>query len=87
MIQKYIGNIEVFKEKIEKRVLFKKDISILKIIHNGDEIFFGNVMQLKKMNLLNIIVKKPYRYFFCIDEGRFNTKTEGKRKLLMKMVT
>ena len=50
---------------------------------------FGNVYQKKHLIFIIIIIKKSNRYFFGIvegrvyvEEGRFNTDDEGKKKLI-----
>ena len=92
LIVKDVGSIDVFKEKIEKGELFEKDVSLYEISQNGDEIYIWECKPIKKEKFGKYIYRdKPIDIFFGIgegrvyvEEGRFNTEHEGKRKLLDK---
>ena len=80
----------MFKEKFEKGELLEKDISLYERSQNGDEVYIWECRP-KKENKFSACVygKNLIDIFFGIgegrvfvDEGRFNTKDEGKRKIL-----
>ena len=90
LIIRDLGCINVFKEKIEKGELFEKDISLYERSQNGDEIYTWECKPVKKEKFDKPVCReKSIDIFFGIGEGRvyvkegrFNTKDEGKRKLL-----
>ena len=90
LIIKDIGSINVFKEKIEKGELFENDIFLYERSQNGDEIYIWECEPMKKEKFVKYDCReKPIDIFFGIgegrvyvEEGRFNTENEGKRKLL-----
>jgi len=92
LIVKDLGSINAFKEKIENRELFEKDISLYERSQNGSEIYIWECKPIKKENFDEYIYEdKIIDIFFGIgegrvyvEEGRFNTEDEGKRKLLDK---
>ena len=92
LIVKDLGNINVFKEKIEKGELFEKDVSLYERNQNGGEIYIWECKPMKKEKFDKYINEdKPIDVFFglgegrvYVEEGRFNTEDEGKRKLLDK---
>ena len=90
LIVKDIGSIDIFKEKIVKGELFEKDISLYERSQNGSEVYVWECNPTKKYKLGEYIYEeKPIDIFFGIgegrvyvEEGRFNTEDEGKKKLL-----
>ena len=90
LIIKDLGNVNIFKEKIEKGLLFEKDIYLYEKSQNGDEIYVWECESINKERFDKyVIVEKPIDIYFgigqgrvYIEEGRFNTEDEGKRKLL-----
>ena len=92
LIVKDLGSINAFKEKFENRELFEKDISLYERSQNGSEIYIWECEPIKKENFGEYIYEdKIIDIFFGIgegivyvEEGRFNTEDEGKRKLLDK---
>ena len=90
LILKNIRSIDLFKKKIEKGKLSEKDISLYERSQNGDEIYIWECKPMKKEKFFkNVCKEKPIDIFFGIgegrvyvEEGRFNTKDEGKKKLL-----
>ncbi len=90
LIVKYIGSIDTFKEKIAKGELFEKDISLYERSQNGSEVYVWECEPKKKDKFGEYICEeKPIDIFFGIgegrvyvEEGRFNTEDEGKKKLL-----
>ena len=90
LILKDIGSIDIFKEKIVKGELFENDISLYERSQNGSEVYFWECEPTKKDKLGEYICEeKPIDIFFGIgegrvyvEEGRFNTEDEGKKKVL-----
>ena len=90
LIIKDIGSIDIFKEKIVKGELFENDISLYEKSQNGSEVYVWECEPMKKDEFSEYISEeKPIDIFFGIgegrvyvEEGRFNTEDEGKRKLL-----
>ena len=90
LIVKDIGSIDIFKEKIVKGELFENDISLYERSQNGSEVYVWECKPTKKVKFDKYICKeKPIDIFFGIgegrvyvEEGRFNTEDEGKKKLL-----
>ena len=89
LILKDIGGIDVFKEKIEKGELIEKDIFLFERSQNGNEVYIWECKSMKKIKFDKYVHKKPIDVFVGIgkgrvyvEEGRFNTENEGKRKLL-----
>ena len=89
LIIRDIGSINAFKEKIEKGELLEKDMSFYERSQNGDEIYIWECTPMKNRFDKYIYGDKPIDIFFGIgegrvyvEEGRFNTEDEGKRKLL-----
>ena len=90
LIVKNIGSINVFKEKIEKGELFEKNISLYERSQNGYEVYVWECETTEKDKFGKCVCsKKQIDIFFgmgtgrvYVEEGRFNTKDEGKRKLL-----
>ena len=90
LIVKDIGSIDIFKEKIVKGELFEKDISLYERSQNGSEVYVWECKPIKKDVFGEYICEeKPIDFFFGIgegrvyvEEGRFNTEDEGKKKLL-----
>ena len=90
LIVKYIGSIDNFKEKIAKNELLESDISLYERSQNGSEVYVWECEPMKKDEFSEYISEeKPIDIFFGIgegrvylEEGRFNTKEEGKKKLL-----
>ena len=62
MILKYLGNIDVFKKKIEKGEFFEKDILLYERSQNGDEVYVWGCKAKKN----DIFVKNVYRKFQLI---------------------
>ena len=85
-----IGSINVFRRNFEKGGLFEKDVFLYERSRNGDEIYIWECEPIKKEKFGKYICKdKPIDIFFGIgegrvyvEEGRFNTEDEGKKKLL-----
>ena len=92
LIVRDLGSINIFKEKFEKGELFEKDICLFERSQNGNEIYIWECEAMKKENFGKYIYgDKIIDIFFGIgegrvyvEEGRFNTKDEGKKKLLDK---
>ena len=90
LIIKNIGSIDIFKEKILKGELFENDISLYKRSQNESEVYVWECNPTKKDKFGEYICEeKPIDIFFGIgegriyvEEGRFNTEEEGKKKLL-----
>ena len=90
LISKNVGSIELFKMKIENGQLSEKDMFLYERSQNGDEVFMWECIPIKKNKLTNYVSKKnPIDIYIGIgegrvyvEEGRFNTENEGKRKLL-----
>jgi len=90
LILKDIGSIDIFKEKIVKDEFLENDIFLYERSQNGNEVYVWECKPMKKDVFAEYIcVKKPIDIFFGIgegrvyvEEGRFNTKDEGKKKLL-----
>ena len=88
MIVNDISSVDIFKEKIAKGELFENDISQYERSHNGSEIYVWECEPTKKDKFGEYICKeKPIDIFFGIgegrmfvEEGRFNTKDEGRKK-------
>ena len=88
-ILKNMKSIELFKKRIEKGQLSEKDIFLYERSQNGDEIYNWECELLTKKIGKYIYRDKPIDIFFgrgegrvYVEEGRFNTEDEGKRKLL-----
>ena len=90
LILKDIGSIDIFKEKIAKGEFLENDIFLYERSQNGSEVYVWECEPMKKDKLTNYIYEeKPIDIFFGIgegkvyvEEGRFNTEDEGKKKLL-----
>ena len=90
LIVKDIGSIDIFKEKIVKGEFSEMDIYLYERSHNGGEVYAWECEPIKKVKFSEYIYKdKIIDIFFGIgegrvyvEEGRFNTKDEGKKKLL-----
>ena len=90
LIVKNIGSIDIFKEKVTKGKFLENDIYIYERSQNRSDVYVWECEPTKK----NIFVQYVYRenlidIFFGIgegrvyvEEGRFNTEDEGKKKLL-----
>ena len=90
LILKDIGSIDIFKEKIVKGEFLENDIFLYERSQNGSEVYVWECEPMKKDEFSEYISdEKPINIFFGIgegrvylEEGRFNTKEEGKKKLL-----
>ena len=90
LIVKNIGSIDIFKEKIVKGEFLENDIFLYERSQNGDEVYVWECELTKKDECGEYFCEeKPIDIFFGIgegrvylEEGRFNTKEEGKKKLL-----
>ena len=90
LILKDIGNIDIFKEKIVKGEFLENDIFLYERSQNGSEVYVWECKPMKKDVFGEYISEeKPIDIFFGIgegrvyvEEGRFNTEDEGKKKLL-----
>ena len=90
LIVKNIGSIDIFKEKIIKGELFENDISLYERSQNGSDVYVWECNPTKKDKFSEYSCKeKPINIFFGIgegrlyvEEGRFNTEDEGKKKIL-----
>ena len=90
LIEKKLGSIDIFKEKIAKGEFLENDISIYERSQNGSEVYVWECEPMKKDKFSEYICKeKPIDIFFGIgegrvyvEEGRFNTEDEGKKKFL-----
>ena len=90
LILKDIGSIDIFKEKIAKGEFLENDIFLYERSQNGSEVYVWECEPMKKDKFGEYICEeKPIDIFFGIgegrvyvEEGRFNTKDEGKKKLL-----
>ena len=90
LILKDLRSIDVFKEKITKGEFLENDIFLYERSQNGSEVYVWECEPMKKDKLTNYIYEeKPIDIFFGIgegkvyvEEGRFNTEDEGKKKLL-----
>lgn len=88
LIVKNIGSIDIFKEKVTKGEFLENDIYMYERSQNGSDVYVWECEPTKK----NIFVQYAYRenlidIFFGIgegrvyvEEGRFNTEDEGKKK-------
>ena len=90
LIVKDIGSIDIFKEKIVKGEFLEMDISLYERSQNGSEAYAWECEPLKTVKFGEYVYEeKPIDIFFGIgegrvylEEGRFNTEDEGKKKLL-----
>ena len=90
LIEKDLGSIDIFKEKIAKGEFLENDIILYERSQNGSEIYAWECEPIKKDKFSEYISEeKPIDIFFGIgegrvyvEEGRFNTEDEGKKKLL-----
>ena len=90
LIVKDIGSIDIFKEKIVKGEFLENDIFLYERSQNGSEVYVWECEPMKKYEFGEYISEEiPIDIFFGIgegrvylEEGRFNTKEEGKKKLL-----
>ena len=90
LILKDIGSIDIFKEKIVNGEFLENDIFLYERSQNGSEVYVWECEPIKKDEFGEYICEeKPIDIFFGIgegrvylEEGRFNTKEEGKKKLL-----
>ncbi len=89
LIIKKMESVEAFGKKIKKGKLLEKDISLYKKSQNGDEVYIWECKPKKINKIVDYSLEKPIDIFFGIgegrvyvEEGRFNTKNEGKKKLL-----
>ena len=90
LILKDIGSIDIFKEKIVKGEFLENDIFLYERSQNGSEVYVWECKPMKKDKFGEYICEeKPIDIFFGIgegrvyvEEGRFNTEDEGKKKLL-----
>ena len=90
LILKNFKSIESFKKEIEKGQLSEKDIFLYERSQNRDEVYNWECIPIKKNKITDYgYEKNPIDIFFGIgegrvylEEGRFNTEEEGKRKLL-----
>ena len=90
LIEKSLGGIDIFREKIVKGEFLENEISLYERSQNGSEVYVWECKPMKK----DIFCKynfgeKPIDIFFGIgegrvyvEEGRFNTEEEGKKNLL-----
>ena len=85
------GSIDIFKKKIEIGELCEKDLSIYECSRNGDEVYEWECKPRNIGQFLDeyICIENPIDIFFgigegrvYIEEGRFNTVEEGKKKVL-----
>ncbi len=90
LILKDIGSIDIFKEKIVKGEFLENDIFLYERSQNGSEVYVWECKPMKKDVFGEYICEeKPIDIFLGIgegrvyvEEGRFNTEDEGKKKLL-----
>ena len=90
LIIKDMGSIDIFKKKIVKGEFLENDISLYERSQNGSEVYVWECKPTKKDKFGEYICEeKPIDIFFGIgegrvyvEEGRFNTEDEGKKKLL-----
>ena len=90
LILKDIGSIDIFKEKIVKGEFLENDIFLYERSQNGSEVYVWECKPMKKVVFGEYICEeKPIDIFFGIgegrvyvEEGRFNTEDEGKKKIL-----
>ena len=90
LILKGIGSIDIFKEKIVKGEFLENDIFLYERSQNGSEVYVWECKPMKKDVFGEYICEeKPIDIFFGIgegrvyvEEGRFNTEDEGKKKIL-----
>ena len=90
LIEKDLGSIDIFKEKIDKGEFLESDICLYERSQNGSEVYVWECEPIKKDIFGDYICEeKPIDIFFGIgegrvyvEEGRFNTDDEGKKKLL-----
>ena len=90
LILKDIGSIDVFKDKIVKGEFLENDIFLYERSQNGSEVYVWECEPMKKDKFGEYInEEKIINIFFGIgegrvyvEEGRFNTADEGKKKLL-----
>ena len=90
LILKDIGSIDIFKEKIENGEFLENDIFLYERSQNGNEIYVWECNPTKNDKFCECFCEeKPIDIFFGIgegrvyvEEGRFNTEDEGKKKLL-----
>ena len=85
-IVKNIGCIDIFKEKILKGEIFDNNMLYMKEVKMELKFMFGSVPTKKNKFGEYMCEEKPIDIFFGIDEGRvyleegrFNTKDEGKK--------
>ena len=85
------GSIDIFKKKLEIGELCEKDLSLYECSRNGDEVYIWECKPINKEQFLDeyVCIENPIDIFFgigegrvYIEEGRFNTKDEGKKKVL-----
>ena len=90
LILKDIGSIDIFKEKIEKGELLENEIFLYERSQNGSEVYVWECEPIKKDEFGEYICEEKLIDFFFgigegrvyLEEGRFNTKEEGKKKVL-----
>ena len=90
LILKDIGSIDIFKEKIARGEFLENDIFLYERSQYGSEVYVWECEPMKKVEFGEYICEeKPIDIFFGIgegrvylEEGRFNTKEEGKKNLL-----
>ena len=90
LILKDVGTIDIFKEKIVTGEFLENDIFLYERSQNGSEVYVWECKSMKKDVFGEYICEeKPIDIFFGIgegrvyvEEGRFNTEDEGKKKLL-----
>ena len=82
----------LLRRKLKKGEFFEYDVYFYEISQNGDEICIWECAPTKQEKFAKYINRnKPLDIFFCIgegrvyvEEGRFNTKDEVKKKILDK---
>ena len=90
LIIKDLGSINMFREKIKIGKLLEKDIYLYERSQTGDEVYFWECKPINKFKISKCVFEENHIDFFFgigegrvyVDEGRFNTQDEGKRKLL-----
>ena len=84
------GSIDIFKKKIEIGELYERNLSLYERSRNGDEIYVWECKPINREQFLGeyVCIKNPIDIFFgigegrvYIEEGRFNTEKEGKKKV------